>query len=365
MASASNEPLLPMSSARASGPARAAAVLFWGAIPGALSQEPAPETLVGRPLPELELASPAEPERRVPLASWAGGEPLVLVLGSSTSPSLAPAAPGLSELARVYAGEARFVWIYLREAQALERPDPATLAERAARCREAQAELGLTFPALVDDLDDRAGRAFDAYPEGSFVIAADGRVAFDGGAVLDPDALELALLAELTSATPAPEAPTPAARHPAAGLLDALDADGDGALSPAEIDGASAVLRAFDLDGDGFRCPTSCAAPPPARAPRPRPPTLPSRPLRTKAPRRRRSRPRTSPDPLRRTAPIARWRASTTTATAVSRASRSRARCSSAGTPTTETATATSTRTSKRRSASGASAADTSRRRRW
>jgi hypothetical protein len=236
---------------RLSAAARAAAwPVFWTVLAGALRQDTAPGTLVGRPLPDLELASSSEPERRTPLSTWAGGGPLVLVLGSSTSLSLAPAAPRLEELALVYAGEARFLWIYLREAQALARPDPATLAERAARCREAQTELGLTFPALVDDLDDRAGRAFDAYPERSFVIGADGRVVFDGGAEIDPDALELALLSELVSAPPAVEA-LPAARPPGAGVLEALDQDGDGTLSAAEIDGASAVLRGFDLDGDG------------------------------------------------------------------------------------------------------------------
>jgi hypothetical protein len=223
---------------------------LWAVLAGALRQDTAPETLVGRPLPDLELASSSEPERRTPLSTWVGAGPLVLVFGSSTSLSLAPAAPRLNELALLYAGDARFLWIYLREAQALARPDPATLADRATRCREAQAELGLTFPALVDDLDDRAGRAFDAYPEGSFVIAADGRVVFDGGAEIDPDALELALLSELLSAPPSPEE-LPAARPPGAGVLQALDQDGDGTLCAAEIDGASAVLRGFDLDGDG------------------------------------------------------------------------------------------------------------------
>jgi hypothetical protein len=93
-----------------------------------------------------------------------------------------------------------------------------------------------------------------------FLIAPDGRVAFAGAPGLDPDALELAILEKLTGAAPpknpgapgAQEAPEPPERrHAEAGLLAALDVDGDGTLSPAEIDGASAVLRGFDLDGDG------------------------------------------------------------------------------------------------------------------
>ena len=225
------------------------------AEPEAAPQDAIPGPAIGQAAPGFELASASAPERRLPLEAWLDGRALALVFGSSTSVPLAAAAERLNELALVYGEEVAFLFVYLREAETSERPE--TLAERRGRCAETASALGFPFPAVVDELDDRVGAAYAAYPERLFLIAPDGRVAFAGAPGLDPDALELAILEKLTAAAPpmkpgAHDAPEPPERrHAEAGLLAALDVDGDGALSPAEIDGASAVLRGFDLDGDG------------------------------------------------------------------------------------------------------------------
>lgn len=223
------------------------------ARPDAEPQAAIPGPAVGDPAPDFELGSASNPELRLPLAAWLDGRPLALVFGSSTSPELAGAAERLNELALDYGEEVTFLFVYLAEAAAPAGPDSqdrgaATLAERRARCAAAAIAFGFPFPAVVDELDERVGRAYSAHPERLFLIDPGGRVAFAGGPGVDPSALELAILEQLTGSAP-PAAPE--RRHAEAGILRALDADGDGTLSPAEIDGASAVLRGFDLDGDG------------------------------------------------------------------------------------------------------------------
>jgi hypothetical protein len=212
-----------------------------------------PGPAVGDPAPGFELSSANDPELRLPLAAWLDGRPLALVLGSSTSAQLGAAARELCELALVYGEQVTFLFVYLREAPAPAGPD--SLAERRARCAAAVTAFGFPFPAVIDELDDRVGQAYAAHPERLFLIRADGHVAFAGGRGVDPSALELAILEQLTGSAPAGPPGAPERRHAEAGLLAALDIDGDGTLSSVEIDGASAVLRGFDLDGDGTLVP--------------------------------------------------------------------------------------------------------------
>ena len=71
-----------------------------------------------------------------------------------------------------------------------------TLEERVAAARQGVARLGLTMPALVDDMDDAVSEAFAAWPERIYVVGSDRRLAYVGGPgpfEFDPDAAAAAL----------------------------------------------------------------------------------------------------------------------------------------------------------------------------
>ena len=103
--------------------------------------------------------------------------------------------------------------VYIREAHALDSPsplggdgmpiveDPVTLLERRAVASVCMTKLALEpMPALVDDMDDTANRAYDAYPDRLYLVGRDGRIAYRGGPGpfgFDPDELEAAIRTEL------------------------------------------------------------------------------------------------------------------------------------------------------------------------
>lgn len=103
--------------------------------------------------------------------------------------------------------------VYIREAHALdsflpkgggEEPiveDPISLRERQEVAQVCMAKLALEpIPAVVDTLDDRASRAYDAWPDRLFLVGRDGKVAYHGPRGpegFDPDQLEAAILDEL------------------------------------------------------------------------------------------------------------------------------------------------------------------------
>lgn len=105
--------------------------------------------------------------------------------------------------------------VYIREAHPLDGisplggngmpivEDPQTLFERNQVAEVCMVKLALEpMPALVDDLDDTANRAYEAHPDRLYLVGRDGRIAFRGGPGpmgFDPDALEKAIQEELGS----------------------------------------------------------------------------------------------------------------------------------------------------------------------
>lgn len=69
---------------------------------------------------------------------------------------------------------------------------PADLAGRLAIARDFVERFAYDSPLVVDTLDDRALRAYSAWPERLYVIGVDGRIAYKGGIGpfrFDPDEL--------------------------------------------------------------------------------------------------------------------------------------------------------------------------------
>lgn len=106
--------------------------------------------------------------------------------------------------------------MYLREAHALDSPsplggdgmpiveDPLALAERQAVARVCMTKLALEpIPAVVDEIDDRVGQAYDAHPDRIYLVGRDGKIAYRGGPGpfgFLPDELEEAIRRELDDA---------------------------------------------------------------------------------------------------------------------------------------------------------------------
>ena len=112
-----------------------------------------------------------------------------------------------------WGSEVKFFVVYIREAHALDSlvplgggnhpvvEDPITFLERKSVAQVCMTKLALEpIPALVDEMDDRANRAFAAWPERLYLIGRDGRVAYRGDpgpGGFEPDELEAAIEKEL------------------------------------------------------------------------------------------------------------------------------------------------------------------------
>jgi hypothetical protein len=67
------------------------------------------------------------------------------------------------------------------ERQGVQYRQPRSLSERAEVARTCAEQLGLTAPLLLDEMDNRADRAYGAWPERLYVIGRGGEVAYQGG----------------------------------------------------------------------------------------------------------------------------------------------------------------------------------------
>jgi Flp pilus assembly protein TadD len=157
--------------------------------PGTAATPPDLSPLVGHPAPDVELLRPDGTSFRL---SSLRGRPLVLVLGSYTCPQLRHGAPAVNRLHERYAGRARFLLAYLREAhpageawestinrrEGIRLAEARTLAERGEHAELCRRELKIPYAAVLDGLDGRAEAAFSAFPSRVFVIDAAGTVTF-------------------------------------------------------------------------------------------------------------------------------------------------------------------------------------------
>ena len=78
--------------------------------------------------------------------------------------------------------------------------DPTTTFERFQVASTCVADLKISIPCLIDDMDNTAARAYKGWPDRMYVVGKDGKIAFHGGpgpAGFDPDEMERGLQAEL------------------------------------------------------------------------------------------------------------------------------------------------------------------------
>jgi tetratricopeptide (TPR) repeat protein len=163
--------------------------------------------------------SPAPPLATLDMARLS--KPVVLVFGSYTCPKLRTSATDLKRISGQYRDQVDFRLVYIREAHAQgteaqwqstinEREgislSPAlNLSEKREHAELCVRKLNLPWSAIVDDMDDAAETAYQAWPSRIYVIDSDGRVVFNsrlGELEFRPSELEGALHQILTKGRP-------------------------------------------------------------------------------------------------------------------------------------------------------------------
>jgi hypothetical protein len=160
---------------------------------------------VGEDAPDFTLPTrDGGPE--VSLASFRGKKPVALIFGSYTCPPFRFTAIRLRQVVDAHLGEVQFLFVYIREAHAVDgrapmpsadQPlveEPITAEERASVANACALDLGFDrFPTLVDGIDNAVARAYAAPPARLYVVGVDGKVVYQSGPGpfgLDPEGFE-------------------------------------------------------------------------------------------------------------------------------------------------------------------------------
>jgi iodothyronine deiodinase-like protein len=78
--------------------------------------------------------------------------------------------------------------------------DPTSTFERFQVASTCVADLKITIPCLIDDMENTAARAYKGWPDRMYVVGKNGKIAFHGEpgpAGFEPDVMEKGLQAEL------------------------------------------------------------------------------------------------------------------------------------------------------------------------
>ena len=120
-----------------------------------------------------------------------------------------------------YGDRVEFFMVYIREAHPTDgrqssanRRDgvlfaqPKSFADRLNVAEQMCQKLEIKLPALIDGMDDRVNQAYGAAPDRLYLVARDGRIAYQGGRGphgFKPEELQAAIERELAEAPPAEE----------------------------------------------------------------------------------------------------------------------------------------------------------------
>ncbi len=171
------------------------------------SLQPGPK--LNEPAPDFTLRTD-DGKTEITLSKQIGPEPIVLIFGNFTCGPFRSLAGEFERLHRVYSDRARFLMVYVREAHPtdgwrMESNDrlgvataqPSTYAERTTVAQRCDKLLGLSFPLLVDTIDDAVGARYSGMPGRFYLIDRVGKVAFKnarGPYGFKTDELETSLL---------------------------------------------------------------------------------------------------------------------------------------------------------------------------
>lgn len=131
----------------------------------------------GQPMPDFDV--PAIDGGRVRKSDYTGDRPLLLTFASITCPMALSAVPGLKRLYSEFSDRIDFVTLYVREAHPGERfPQPATMEQKLRHARVYKDMTQIPWPVAVDSVEGRLHKALDPRPNPTYVMDANGCVAF-------------------------------------------------------------------------------------------------------------------------------------------------------------------------------------------
>jgi Iodothyronine deiodinase len=157
---------------------------FGGMLPGPALNERAPDFTL----------KTADGNSEITLSKIVGQKPAVLVFGNYTCRPFRGQGGSLEKLFLRYKDRASFLAVYVREAHPtdgwrMEVNDvlrvavrqPSTYDERAGVAQVCARTLGLSFPVLVDTLDDAVNTQYCGIPSRLYLIDADRKIAYKSG----------------------------------------------------------------------------------------------------------------------------------------------------------------------------------------
>jgi peroxiredoxin len=162
--------------------------LFRGEI-GSMHEGPKIDDLA----PDFRLKT-RDGKQTVRLSDLFGDKPIVLMFGNVTCGPFRSIYPMVDELALRYKEEARFLGVYVREAHptdgwrmgsndaaGVSLRQPRDYAERRTAANQCSVKLKMSFPLLVDEMDDRVGHAYSGMPARLYVIDRAGKIVYKSG----------------------------------------------------------------------------------------------------------------------------------------------------------------------------------------
>ena len=149
---------------------------------------------VGDLAPDFELRT-ADGLMTVRLSSFRGKKPVVLIFGCFSCGNYRTYSETLEEMYRRRKDDVEFLRIYVREAHPTDHKgptetngkagilikQPVTLDDRCSVAGQCSAALNIQGPLVVDEIDNRVGRAWGGWPDRLYIIDRVGRVAYRGG----------------------------------------------------------------------------------------------------------------------------------------------------------------------------------------
>jgi hypothetical protein len=149
----------------------------------------------GEIAPDFELRSP-DGATSVKLSQFRGKKPVVLIFGCFTCGNYRTYSESLEQAYGLWKKDAEFLRVYVREAHPVAEEtaatstngfagilikQPTTLDERCSVADRFTSALHVKTPLVVDEIDNRVGQLYSAWPDRLYVVDRDGRVAFSGG----------------------------------------------------------------------------------------------------------------------------------------------------------------------------------------
>lgn len=118
----------------------------------------------------------------VKLSDFREKKPVVLVFASHAATSLKLQAAGLERLYQQYKTKAGWYLVYTREVDPADSGNkanqPKTMEELMAAALNLYNDGEIPFPILMDDIDNKTGKAYAAWPERLYVIDKKGKIAY-------------------------------------------------------------------------------------------------------------------------------------------------------------------------------------------